>query len=785
MYSIVAIKEVSKLMKISVIICTYNRCDSLRDTLQAMSLQSVEASLDLEIIVVDNNSKDQTSRVVEESAKTIPWPVRYIFEPNQGLSFARNRGVREAKGDFIIFTDDDILPERDWIQNLWSTREQLGADVIGGKVLPHWNQPVPSWAEDPKLRSTIWGMLALVDRGDETLKAKTDEANFLYGANMAFKKEIFQELGLFRTELGRIGKQLTSGEDSEMIGRALKAGKQIFYTPRAVVLHKVESERLNPKYLYRWKTQGGHSAALMAYQKEGDSFKIPKWLFREMITSFIKMIFARWRGDKLAYLCHQLDCIGQWSRFKSSVGLFFSKPTLEQDASSKALLVAYRFPPQGGIGVHRTVKFAKYLPQMGWKPVVLTVNSSPSYKKDASLIKEISKETPIYRSFTFEPFGSWRKRKSLKPKKFQTQSPQVGIKSPSKPNLIKQLIRGFVTFFSCPDEQVGWIPFAVLKGYAAIKKERPKLIYSSGPPFSCHLVGLFLKKWTGLPLIVDFRDDWTFGRESVGIYQNSFPGRRAFEQWLERKIASASDKIIANTDKMRSRFLKQFPDCDEKKIVTITEGFDPEDIPALEKEIKNGKYKITYTGSFYTWDGRQSPSFFLKVVNDLLKENQELRAKLEIVLVGSTSEEVLSGLNHPDYSFVSAVIKRVGFIPHRESLRYLQRSHLSLLILNGANERLNEEIVPAKTFDYLGVGKPIMALTSQGLCADLVQESGIGTVVAPDDSNGITQVILKHYEIYKRSHEESLLPNAELLDRFNRKNLTEQLSSVFDEVKSK
>ncbi len=234
----------------SIIICTYNRCESLRETLEA--LQNQTAKGDFEIIVVDNNSTDRTNETVNEFSSRSKWPVRYLFEPIQGKSHALNRGINSAKGEFIAFCDDDTVPDSRWIQELYEAFIIYSADCVGGPVRPLWISTPPKWLEDPARQ---FGMLALLDRGDQPLIAGEQdrlEGNFLFGSNLALRHSIFSEIGLFRIDLGRASSNLTGGEDSEMIRRLLTAGKKLVYVPSAVVQHKIPPQRMTLGYLRKW-----------------------------------------------------------------------------------------------------------------------------------------------------------------------------------------------------------------------------------------------------------------------------------------------------------------------------------------------------------------------------------------------------------------------------------------------------------------------------------------------------------------------------------------------------
>ena len=238
--------------RFSVVVTTYNRCESLWDTLRALINQQLSDEIGLEIIVVDNNSKDQTRTIVEEIALNSPRPVRYLLETIQGKTHALNKGIHSASGNIIAFCDDDIVADLKWIQTLDEGFSTFNADAAGGPVRPLWLAEPPEWFKIP---SRQFGMLAVFDRGNQAIVAGEAErvaGNFLFGSNIAIHRSVFDEIGLFRTDLGPCGKRMAGGEDSEMVRRLLVAGKRVVYLPTAIVNHKIPASRMTLTYLRKW-----------------------------------------------------------------------------------------------------------------------------------------------------------------------------------------------------------------------------------------------------------------------------------------------------------------------------------------------------------------------------------------------------------------------------------------------------------------------------------------------------------------------------------------------------
>jgi len=287
---------------LSIVVCTYNRAASLRETLATLTHQTFEGG-SVEIIVVDNNSTDETPQTVEEMARDSAWPMRYMLEARQGLSHARNRGIEEAQGELIAFTDDDVLVETGWAKALWEASTRYEAAVVGGPVLPRWSCAPPAWFFNERVNRRLHGVFAWLDRGAHPQVATAEEIYFLFGANMAFQRHIFRELGGFSSELGRKGKGLLGGEESEMLQRVLRAGKRVVYIPGARVSHKIPPERMSLQYIRQWKFHSGRSEVL---RSEKPVRAVPGWLIRECTTHAWHAVIQGCRRDCEGWIQHEM-----------------------------------------------------------------------------------------------------------------------------------------------------------------------------------------------------------------------------------------------------------------------------------------------------------------------------------------------------------------------------------------------------------------------------------------------------------------------------------------------
>ena len=240
-------------MKITAIVCTYNRCQSLLQTLESIVGSILPESVDWEVLVVDNNSKDQTREVVESFCQCYPGRFRYIFEPQQGHTRARNRGVREARGDILAFTDDDVIVDPTWLENLTSPLKNGQWGGAGGRILLADFQK-PSWLAINGPHS-LAASLAGFDLGDQPLPLDRPP----FGASMAFKRGVFEKFGGFRTDLGRLGTNLIGNDDTEFCARIMGGGEKILYVPSAIVHHAVGESRLTKEYFLSYHFDYGRA----------------------------------------------------------------------------------------------------------------------------------------------------------------------------------------------------------------------------------------------------------------------------------------------------------------------------------------------------------------------------------------------------------------------------------------------------------------------------------------------------------------------------------------------
>lgn len=305
--------------RVSILICTYNRADMLRETLAAIRELDRPDHCEVELIVVDNNSNDSTPAVVQEAAAASPTTVRYLRESRQGKSFALNSGLAEARGDIIALTDDDVLPTRDWLTRYVRIFRERSVTFAFGKVLPRWGGVPPPELLTARAQD-IWGPLAIVDYGDAPIEytAQSQGQRLPIGANLAFARSALVKIGGWRTDLGKVNNTLISGEDHEIFLRMkrhdLFSG---YYDPLGTVKHYVPADRLTRRYFRRWFFWHGKTTALMLDDLFSDLDLrrvpriggVPRFMYRQAAAQFFRYLGMIGRADALALLIEELKTL--------------------------------------------------------------------------------------------------------------------------------------------------------------------------------------------------------------------------------------------------------------------------------------------------------------------------------------------------------------------------------------------------------------------------------------------------------------------------------------------
>jgi cellulose synthase/poly-beta-1,6-N-acetylglucosamine synthase-like glycosyltransferase len=308
-----------KVRSASILICTYNRARLLRETLAALQAMTRPPDCEVEIVVVDNNSSDNTPLVIAEAVRHSSIPVIAIRESAQGKSFALNRGLEIVRGDIVALTDDDVWPDKDWLNRIVADFRERDVTFVFGKVLPRWGQVPPPELLTPPAQD-VWGPLAIVDYGDVPVDYVPESTGqrLPIGANLAFARTALVTIGGWRTDLGKVNNTLISGEDHEIFMRLRRYGLYAgYYDPAVSVRHFVPASRLTRTYFRRWFFWHGKTQALMLedlhphleMSRVPRIAGVPRFLYRQTVEQLWQWIRALGRRDALGVMTEELRTI--------------------------------------------------------------------------------------------------------------------------------------------------------------------------------------------------------------------------------------------------------------------------------------------------------------------------------------------------------------------------------------------------------------------------------------------------------------------------------------------
>lgn len=429
------------------------------------------------------------------------------------------------------------------------------------------------------------------------------------------------------------------------------------------------------------------------------------------------------------------------------------------------LVISYYFPPSGGPGVQRVLKFVKYLPEFGWRPVVLTVEDGDYPARDESLLAEIPPHVTVYRTKILEPYRLYRQLTGKPPgAPVDVDNIPRGSSARSLAETAAEFVRS--TMF-IPDARIGWFPYAVAKGREIVQREGIQALYSSSPPYTAALVARALYRKTRLPWIAGFRDPWT------GFL--STPQRwwipAAVDRHLERSVFQEATRVEVAWKGIQKDALRKFPALDTSKFHHLPNGFDRTDFPDGIRH-PNARFTVVYTGSLY---GKRNPSSFFRAVDELIREGHVDPKKIRLRFVGRFGGEVHEMFRSTVFS---DVIEVESYLPHAKSIRELMNADALLLIVDEAAG--SDEIVPGKVFEYLGAGHPIIALAPPGAVSALMEETQSGYAAANQDIGAIKRAFLECYRKFGYNSGQ-FQRNEDAVNKYERREVTRRLAGLLDD----
>ncbi len=428
----------------------------------------------------------------------------------------------------------------------------------------------------------------------------------------------------------------------------------------------------------------------------------------------------------------------------------------------KLLVITYYFPPSGGAGVQRVLKFVKYLREFDIEPIVLTVQDGDFPTRDESLLHEIPSNIKIYRTKIFEPYTLYRKLTGKPP---DAPVDVNNIPKPGEKRSFAEHVAEFVrSNFFIPDARIGWLPIAKKYALKVIAEDKIDCLYSSSPPYTTALIAKSLAKKTRLPWIAGFRDPWT-GFLSTPI---RYGLAKKIDTYLERSVYQKCDIMEVAWKGIGKDFQKKYPDIDASKIVYIENGFDDADIPTLTFP-KNERFTITYTGSMY---GKRSPKPFLDAVKSLISKGNIDPKKIKLNFIGRFGANLLPLFEDEG---LYGTVEVNGYMPHSESVKALLKSDALLLVVDDAEG--SEEIVPGKVYEYIGTSRPVITLALEGAIASLIRETNAGMVANFRNSAEIESVVRYYYRAFWNG-EKLWQGNSNAIKKYTRREATRKLADL-------
>lgn len=436
----------------------------------------------------------------------------------------------------------------------------------------------------------------------------------------------------------------------------------------------------------------------------------------------------------------------------------------------RVLVITYYWPPTGGSGVQRWVKFARYLPSEGWQPVIYTPENPEQLAVDHSLEKEIPEEAEIIKTHITEPYELYKKflRRSGHGKEAVEVNP-VNAQNKSLAQKVAMWVRG--NFFR-PDPRCMWIRPSVkyLKKY--LEEHPVDLIVSTGPPQSMHLIGRRLAKETGLPWIADFRDPWT-----KIFYFKHLSMTRATERWhhkMEKKVLDDATVVVAVSPLVQ----KEFQEVTKTPVELITNGFDESDYPETNASESAGgpdkDFTVTHTGLFAA-DG--NPTVLWDVLAEKCAEDSDFRKHLKIKLIGKTDIQIIRSIED---SGLKENLIDLGYQPHEVAVDEQRKA--SLLILPLRKEPEYKAVLPGKLFEYIASRRPVLGIGQpDGAMAMIMDSTKTGTVLDWNDREAVGRFI----DLCWCDHcKGTLTVEGTDISQFTRRNLTRRMAELFDRIVS-
>lgn len=422
----------------------------------------------------------------------------------------------------------------------------------------------------------------------------------------------------------------------------------------------------------------------------------------------------------------------------------------------KVLIITYYWPPAGGPGVQRWLKFVKYLPLFNIDPIVYCPLNANYPIIDTTLKKEVDPTLTVIKQPINEPY----KLAKLFSKKSKTISKGI-ITENGKQRFVERLMLFVRGNFFIPDARKNWVKPSVKYLSDYVLKHDIDTIITSGPPHSLHLIGLRLKNKLDLNWIADFRDPWT----TIGYHKQLklTNSSKQKHKRLEKQVLNTANQIIVTSPSTK----EEFKQITSQPITVITNGYDVE---STKEVALDNKFTLSHIGSLLS---KRNPKVLWGVLRDLITKDAVFASSFRLNLIGEVGSEVLNSIN--DYG-LSKYLNNVGYVPHKEAVMFQKKSQVLLLI--EIDSEITKAIIPGKIFEYMITGRPIVAIGPKGAdVASIIEESNTGQFFNYEEYDCLKTLIQQHFKSYLKGN---LKTDPVNLERYSRKQLTKDLAELIN-----
>ncbi len=428
----------------------------------------------------------------------------------------------------------------------------------------------------------------------------------------------------------------------------------------------------------------------------------------------------------------------------------------------KVLIISYYWPPSGGAGVQRWLKFVKYLPEFNIQPFVLTVDpkcaSFPVL--DKSLENEVPERVQVFKTKSREPFSFYKKFTG------ESEIPYAGFVNQGDPGFLNKIARAIRGNLFIPDARVGWNKFAFKKALEIIRKYEIDTVITTSPPHSTQLIGLKLKNKTGINWIADFRDPWT----DIYYYKQMYhtPWAKKLDKKYEKTVLKTTDSAIVVSKSIKKLFENKFPNIKKNKIYVIPNGYDETDFTS-ELKSSEEKFIITHIGSL---SNSQVIDSFLSAFKQLCENNPSISFLLRFVgNISSLHQSKIKELG------LTGITNYQSHVSHLDAIKFMMRSYILLISLGKKEDKI---AIPGKLFEYLAAQRAILGIgPPDGDASDIIKECNAGRIFDYTDQTGILNFMNSKLIMWKENLSQVAKNNANF-QKYTRRNLTMELTAIID-----